>query len=354
MVAVMYFCDITLQTGEQSESAVKPKPNKNKSRAERILTYICLWMQTQLANVAKKPMIIILKGYNVSKLLSLIKLVSCPNDLLRDSLSKMSIIRFWSLKMGFILWPFFRNSATWLLKWKQPSPTHAQIDFQTRGKHSSLLCQMFSVGGFNTDQMATPNSLMILEVSRCWVICSAPHHHQVGPCCWSGGLTWGPFHQLCIYSSLWLPPRPARGLCSVCQACWDGSVAEWAIIHQAPRVCERFALLCWSPSWGVFAEGTKWSRASYSNRLMEHVLCVCVLIQACVQAWVYEHAACVGLLSLPSQINELLHDPFLMQTSTYPAHNMFYWNSLIYSPTHTHTHTHTYVMQHIEIHELHT
>lgn len=40
-------------------------------------------------------------------------------------------------------------------------PTHTQIDFQTRGKHSSLLRPVFSVSGFDTDQMATLKPLMM-------------------------------------------------------------------------------------------------------------------------------------------------------------------------------------------------
>lgn len=37
----------------------------------------------------------------------------------------------------------------------------AQIDFQTRGKHSIVLRPLFAVGGFSTDQMATVKPLMI-------------------------------------------------------------------------------------------------------------------------------------------------------------------------------------------------
>lgn len=35
------------------------------------------------------------------------------------------------------------------------TPTHMPIDSQMRGKHSSLLCSVFSFSGFHSDQMAT-------------------------------------------------------------------------------------------------------------------------------------------------------------------------------------------------------
>lgn len=169
---------------------------------------------------------------------------------------------------------FFSNSPTWLLKWKQPSPTHTRIDFQMRGKHSSLLCPVFSVGGFNTDQMATLKPLMILEVPRCRVICLAPYHLQVGPCCWSGGPTMGPFLSALYLlvplaqpsartGSLFSLPVLLRGLCGR----ESGNPSDLC-------VCTRAALLCFSSRWGAFAEGTKWSQASCSNRPKEHVLCL--------------------------------------------------------------------------------
>lgn len=168
---------------------------------------------------------------------------------------------------------FFRNSTTWLLKWKQSSPTHTQIDFQTRGKHSSLLCPMFTDGGFNTDQMATLKPLMILEVPHCCVICSAPYHFQVGPYCWSGGPTMGPFpsalyllvplaHLSACTGSLFSLPTLLRGLCG-----------RESHNPSGLCVCMCFPLLCFSSCWGVFAKGAKWSQASCSNTLKEHVLC---------------------------------------------------------------------------------
>lgn len=169
---------------------------------------------------------------------------------------------------------FFSNSTTRLLKWKQLSPTHTQIDFQMRGKHGSLLRLVFSVSGFNTDQMAMLKPLMILEVPRCWVICLAPYHLQVGLYCWSGGPTMGPFpsalylliplaHPSACTGSLFSLPALLRGLCS-----------RESHNPSGLCVCTCFPLLCFSSCWGVFAEGTKWSQASCSNRLKEHVLCV--------------------------------------------------------------------------------
>lgn len=154
-------------------------------------------------------------------------------------------------------------------------PTHAQIDFQTRGEHGSLLCPVFSVGGFDTDQMATLKPLMMWRFpavgSSAWLHIIS----KLGPTAGQAFPQWGPFHQPCIYSSLWLTPRPARGLCSVCQPCWEGSVAQRAVIHQASVsmcVCTCCTLLCFSSRWGASAEGTKWSQASCSNRPEEQAL----------------------------------------------------------------------------------
>lgn len=98
-----------------------------------------------------------------------------------------------------------------------------QIDFQTRGKHSGLLCSVFTDGGFNTDQMAMLKPLMILEVPYCWVICLAPYHLQIGPYCWLDSPTMGPFpsalyllvplaHLSACTGSLFSLPALLRGL----------------------------------------------------------------------------------------------------------------------------------------------
>lgn len=144
------------------------------------------------------------------------------------------------------------------------------------GKHGSLLCPVFSVGGFDTDQMATLKPLMMWRFpavgSSAWLHIIS----KLGPTAGQAFPQWGPFHQPCIYSSLWLTPRPARGLCSVCQPCWEGSVAQRAVIHQASVcmcVCTCCTLLCFISRWGVSPEGTKWSQASCSNRPEEQALC---------------------------------------------------------------------------------
>lgn len=116
--------------------------------------------------------------------------------------------------------------------------------------------------------------LMILEVPRCWVICLAPYHLQVGLYCWSGGPTMGPFpsafyllvplaHPSTCTGSLFSLPALLRGLCG-----------RESHNPSALRMCTCLALLCFSSCWGVFAEGTKWSQTSFSNRLKEHALCV--------------------------------------------------------------------------------
>ncbi|KAJ4936611.1 hypothetical protein JOQ06_001200, partial [Pogonophryne albipinna] len=102
-----------------------------------------------------------------------------------------------------------------------------------RGKPSSLLCQVFSVGGFNTDQMATLKPLMILEAPRCRVICLAPHHLQVGPYCRSGGPTMGPFPSALYLLVPLAHPSACEGSLFSLPALLRGSVAERAIIHQA-------------------------------------------------------------------------------------------------------------------------
>lgn len=126
------------------------------------------------------------------------------------------------------------------------TPTHVQIDFQTRGKHSSLLCPMFLVGGFNTDQMATLKPLMILEVPHCWVICLAPYHLQVGPYRWSGGPTMGPFPSALYLLIPLAHPSACTGSLFSLPALLRGLSGQESHNPSGLRVCTCFALLCFS------------------------------------------------------------------------------------------------------------
>ena len=94
----------------------------------------------------------------------------------------------------------------------------------------------------------------------------------LGPTAGQAVPQWGPFHQLCIYSSLWLTPSACTGSLFSLPALLRGLCGRESRNPSGLRVCTCFALLCSSSRWGGFAEGTKWSQASCSNRLKGHVL----------------------------------------------------------------------------------
>lgn len=132
-------------------------------------------------------------------------------------------------------WAFYPLTVGYnmILEMKTAMQPTRRLISRRGGKHGSLLCPVFSVGGFDTDQMATLKPLMMWRFpaagSSAWLHIIP----ELGPTAGQAFPHWGPFHQPCIYSSLWLTPRPARGLCSVCQPCWEGSMAQRAVIHQA-------------------------------------------------------------------------------------------------------------------------
>jgi len=199
------------------------------------------------------------------------------------------------------------NSSTWLLKRKE-LPLTCRLISRQRGEHSSLLRTVFSFCGFHYDQMAMLKLLMILEVPHSSVICLAPYHLQVGPTAGQALPHWGPFHQICIYSSLWFNPQPAGGLCSFCQACWEASVAN---NPSGLRVCTCFTILCLSLYWRVFAEGTNRSQASCSNRTKMDILCkyVNTNLYAGIGIWTYNLCTCFLTSDLSIQMNEVHFDP---------------------------------------------
>lgn len=198
---------------------------------------------------------------------------------------------------------------------------------------------------------------MILEVPCGWVICLAPYHLQVGPYCWSGGPTMGPFpsalyllvplaHPSACTGSLFSLPALLRGLCGRESRNPSGLC-----------VCTCFALLCFSSL--ALAEEPLLKELNGAKRLVQtdwrsmfSVSEVSVLIQACVQAWVYEHAACVHVLSLqtfPAKQMKSSVTPYpckhlLILPTTYPCHVL---SDPLYLLPQTHTRPHTHCSHYV-------
>lgn len=167
------------------------------------------------------------------------------------------------------------------------APTHLQINSQTRGE-STTTCssQCFHSVVSTLIKWLRLKPLMISEVPHCWVICLASYHLRVGPYYWTGGPTVGPFplhlclsiplaHPSACMGSLFILPALLRDLC--CLKRRDASTL---------CVCMWFTLLCNNSYWGVFAEGTKWSQESCSNKINACVLwmrsvCVWMIVRAC-------------------------------------------------------------------------
>lgn len=104
------------------------------------------------------------------------------------------------------------------------NPTHAQIDFQTRGETRQLAVSSVFGRWFRHRSNGHAEAFNDVKVPRCWVICLAPYHLQVGPYCWSGIPTMGPFpsalylliplaHPSACTGSLFSLPALLRGLC---------------------------------------------------------------------------------------------------------------------------------------------
>lgn len=185
------------------------------------------------------------------------------------------VVVYWSIELHtFILRPFFQKQYNMTFEMKT-AISHPRADwFPDKGKTQQLAASSVYRRWFQHWSNGHAEAFNDLEVPHCWVICLAPYHLQVGPYCWSGGPTMGPFpsalylhvplaHLSACTGSLFHLPALLRGLC----------VRE-SHNPSGLRVCTCFALLCFSSCWEVFAEGTKWSQASCSNTLKERVFYV--------------------------------------------------------------------------------